>query len=802
MINRLIPFILICCIAASCSQEQHEQVASLTTSEVEESAEIQGLSFTELFEKYRYAVAEVKTEKCEGENGGTAFFVSETIAITAFHVVEEARSIVLWLENDGRGKVFEKRTPRRKLHARLLYGSEETDLAVLQVPERTTQHISFVPFGLEKEMPKVGEQAAVFGFPNSEFIFSPGQVIATNVIKEKPSYPLIITDAYSGPGGSGGPLVTAYGDAIGVIAGGRNSGSSYIHSLFHTELWNPIGEALDKAKTEPNIPPPEYFCVGPIDLKAAHDDVWQNELPETGPLHDIKATYALWLLGINSGNEELAFRALSANFTSGTTIDSWVEAHSSTLINDFYIFDLDNSVPEELRVTVRFTSTQSDEHARIPGENCTQWIIRHTLVPGTITSSNDSSKHMSLWKIDKSESLFGFPQECSDSPIDEIVDQMVNEPCAPALTLDEVGGPIIPADSGPVSGIITSEGGSMYATDPDTGIKQLLIEYADNPWSGNMIWSPDRTRFLYEEGRSRPGWGMRPGSSWFIADSDGSNQKELGKIGESSDSKQSISWSPDGNHIMFVGETLDRIWLISGNDFAVQCLISQQHFSDDESSFENVQWSPDSSHISFEQGYAIYVVSADGTDPRIVFNDGYVLSHTWTADDNALLVSAHEGDGSVIYKIDVSSSNLVNLTPRNQADLFSIAPIPSPDGSQILFSSNRHRDCTQKEMKDFGHCDRYDTYLMNADGSLVTRSLGVELSQVALSNQRFSSVVWSPNGTQIMISFHSHGPQQYLADPDGQNSRLLDIDGRVVAWIGDYEDEENHDESGQRALTS
>eukprot|EP00665_Eupelagonemidae_sp_cell47_P014851 gene14851-biopygen9192 len=124
---------------------------------------------------------------------------------------------------------------------------------------------------------------------------------------------------------------------------------------------------------------------------------------------------------------------------------------------------------------------------------------------------------MSLWKIDKSESLFGFPQGCSDSPVDEmvdqIVDQMVDEPCDPALTLDEVGGPIIPADSGPVSGIITSEGGSMYATNPDTGIKQLLIEYADNPWSGNMIWSPDRTRFLYEEGRSRPGRGMRPGSS-------------------------------------------------------------------------------------------------------------------------------------------------------------------------------------------------------------------------------------------------------------------------------------------------
>ncbi|MDG2286085.1 MAG: S1C family serine protease, partial [Alphaproteobacteria bacterium] len=309
-------------------------------------------------------------------------------------------------------KVLGKRTPSRKVHARLLYGSEETDLAVLQVPERTTQHISFIPFGLKREMPKVGEQAAVFGYPNSEFIFSPGRVIATNVIKEKPSYPLIITDAYSGPGGSGGPLVTTHGDAIGVTAGGRNSGSSYIHSLFHTELWNPIGEALDKAKTEPNISPPEYFCVGPIDLKATHDDVWQNELPKTGPLHDIKATYALWLLGINSGNEERAFRALSAKFTSGTTVDSWVKAHSSTLINDFYIFDLDNSVPDELRVTVRFTSTQSDEHARIPGENCTKWVIRHTLVPGTITSSNDSSQHMSLWKIDKSESLFGFPQKC------------------------------------------------------------------------------------------------------------------------------------------------------------------------------------------------------------------------------------------------------------------------------------------------------------------------------------------------------------------------------------------------------
>jgi V8-like Glu-specific endopeptidase len=414
MKKQLFALVIISLSIISCSnnsKEASESTISSPSSSTTESVKPDALNSPKLFKKYRYAVAEVKTENCEGKNGGTAFFISETIAITAFHVVEEANSIVLWLENDGRGKVLGKRTPRRKVHARLIYGSEQTDLAVLQVPERTTQHISFIPFGLKKEMPKVGEEVAVFGYPNSEFIFSPGQVIATNVIKEKPYYPLIITDAYSGPGGSGGPLVTAYGDAIGVTAGGRNSGSSYIHSLFHTELWNPIDKALNKAKSEPYVPPPEYFCVGPIDLKAAHDDVWENDLPETGPLNDIKATYALWLLGINSGNEELAFQALSAKFASKTTIDSWVEAHSSTLINDFHIFDLDNSVPGELRVTVRFTSTQSDEHARIPGENCTKWVIRHTLVPGTITSSKDSSQHMSLWKIDKSESRFWFSQE-------------------------------------------------------------------------------------------------------------------------------------------------------------------------------------------------------------------------------------------------------------------------------------------------------------------------------------------------------------------------------------------------------
>lgn len=41
-----------------------------------------------------------------------------------------------------------------------------------------------------------------------------------------------------------------------------------------------------------------------------------------------------------------------------------------------------------------------------------------------------------------------------------------------------------------------------------------------------------------------------------------------------------------------------------------------------------------------------------------------------------------------------------------------------------------------------------------------------------------------------------------LTGPDGQNCRLLDLGCRAAAWIRDYENEENHNESSQPVLTS
>ncbi len=81
-----------------------------------------------------------------------------------------------------------------------------------------------------------------------------------------------------------------------------------------------------------------------------------------------------------------------------------------------------------------------------------------------------------------------------------------------------------------------------------------------------------------------------------------------------------------------------------------------------------------------------------------------------------------------IYLLDLVTSQMVNLTDDPANDIF---PSVSPDGSQILFASNRE-----------GGQTAFDVYVMDADGANV-----VNLTQDGVSDEG----VWAPDGSQIAV---------------------------------------------------
>ncbi len=132
----------------------------------------------------------------------------------------------------------------------------------------------------------------------------------------------------------------------------------------------------------------------------------------------------------------------------------------------------------------------------------------------------------------------------------------------------------------------------------------------------------------------------------------------------------------------------------------------------------NPSWSFDGKYLVFMSGdirgaYNIWMVSADGTDPKCIVRSDYFDSQPNLSPDNKKVVfCSNRGGSNDIWVSDVETGKLKQLTTNPGADEY---PQWSPDGKYILFTS--YRD---------GH---FHIWMMNAGGS----------SQKQLTNGQFNA---------------------------------------------------------------
>ena len=175
-----------------------------------------------VFDTASPSIVEVKTVvqfgRRIGEGSGSGFFVDDQgHIITSDHVVEGAREITVRL-NDG-----------RELSAVKLGHSQHDDLALLRVDPAAVADIRPLPFA-DSDQVSIGEMAIAIGSPYENYnslslgIVS-GKERSESGIQRADSYTggirrtitdLIQTDAALNPGNSGGPLLNAEGEVIGV----------------------------------------------------------------------------------------------------------------------------------------------------------------------------------------------------------------------------------------------------------------------------------------------------------------------------------------------------------------------------------------------------------------------------------------------------------------------------------------------------------------------------------------------------------------------------------------------------------
>ncbi|MFW6202417.1 MAG: LpqB family beta-propeller domain-containing protein, partial [Gemmatimonadota bacterium] len=247
-------------------------------------------------------------------------------------------------------------------------------------------------------------------------------------------------------------------------------------------------------------------------------------------------------------------------------------------------------------------------------------------------------------------------------------------------------------------------------------------------------------------------------SEIYIVEPDGSG---LTRLTDNDDLDFAPALSPDGSRIAFVSNR-------DGGNYDVYVMdpdgTDVTRLTTDDGVDSDPAWSPDGTRIVFTSDRDgvhthLFVMSADGSDEPTQISDANMEhnSPSWSPDGSRIAFSSYADGYFDVFVVNADGSGgLTNLTNTTYVDF---GPAWSPDGSKIAFTSTRGDDGE----------GNYDIYVMDADGSGVTRLT------THPDEDRYPA--WSPDGTRIAFEAYRGG--------DATGIFIMNADGSDIVPVTD-----------------
>ncbi len=318
----------------------------------------------------------------------------------------------------------------------------------------------------------------------------------------------------------------------------------------------------------------------------------------------------------------------------------------------------------------------------------------------------------------------------------------------------------------------------IHVVNADGTLGKNLTHTPEGRGSWVPSFSRDCSRIVFASNRDEGG-----GAAIYVMDADGSNIRQLTGSGEGESHYLPI-FSPDGNRILFISTVNEEqtMWVMDADGS------NQRRLTDTPG--ENWYsvwdpWSPDGAtflfHSTWETGATVrfqpdvrlgatdlFLADPDGSNVRCLTqardtteaNGGVAI---WSPDGTEILFSSNRDGNWEVWVMDADGSNERQLTHTSGAESVNQPVGWSPDGTEIVFNSSRG-------VEDRSPWIFQDVYVMDADGGN-GRRLTASIDTGGMSR----AIRWTPSGIEFFSTsdVSSQEPKMFVMNPDGTNIRSL-----------------------------